>query len=91
MANLFDLMLLLAVGLFITALSSYGLSGLLTQKNFSVVTNPGTKNENIVIKNGAQIQTLKRTNNQKTGTGIAVGTLYKLTDGSVVLVPGPAQ
>jgi hypothetical protein len=91
MANLFDLMLLLAVGLFIMALSSYGLGGLLTQKNFSLVTNPGTKNEKIIIKNGANIQKLTQTKNSVTGVGVPVGTLYKLTDGSVVYVPGPTQ
>ena len=87
MANLFDLMLLLAVGLFIMALSSYGLGGLLTQKNFSLVTNPGTKDQQIVTKNGSQITTLKATSNAVTGVGKRVGSIFSV-NGDLVYVPG---
>ncbi len=87
MANLFDLMLLLAVGLFIMALSSYGLGGLLTQKDFSLVTNPGTQNERIVTKNGSTITTLKPTSNSVTGVGKRVGSIFSV-NGNLVYVPG---
>ena len=87
MANLFDAMLLLAVGLFIMALSSYGLGGLLTKKDFSLVTNHGKNNETIVTKHGSQITTLKRTNSSVTGVGQRVGSIFNV-NGDLVYVPG---
>ena len=86
--NLFDVALVLAVGFLVAALSAAGLSGLLTNQNMTIVTNPGTPQMQVIIKEGGQIKKLDMANGaQVQGLGTLVGSFYKLADGTVVYVP----
>lgn len=87
MGNLFDIALLLAVALFIMALSSFGLSDLLTKEDTTIVKNPGTPNMEIVTRQGGKITHLKQTGEQTEGPGTAVGTVYRLQTGEMIWVP----
>jgi hypothetical protein len=88
LVNLFDLGLVLAVGLLIAALSSLQLTGLLSHGDVTVVENPGSANEKIIQKQGSQIKVLQPTQQQLTGEGVRIGTVYQLQDGRLVYVKG---
>jgi hypothetical protein len=91
LVNLFDVALVLSVGFLVAALSAAGLIGLLTDQHMTIVTNPGTPQMQVIVKDGDQIVKLDMTNGaQVQGVGTLVGSFYKLADGSVVWVPAGA-
>ncbi len=86
--NLFYVAVVLAVGFLVAALSAAGVSGLLTHQNMTIVTNPGTPQMQVIVKEGDQIVKLDTANGaQVQGLGTLVGSFYKLADGTVVYVP----
>jgi hypothetical protein len=92
MGNLFDVALLIGIGLLVMALSSFGLNDLLTNADTTIVKNPGQSNMEIVTRKGGKITHLQQTGNQAEGPGAAVGTVYKLQTGEMVWVPSaPGQ
>src|SRR5665647_3102056 len=60
--NLLNVALVLAVGFLVAALSAAGLSGLLTNQNMTIVTNPGTPQMQVIVKKGDQIEKLDMAN-----------------------------
>jgi hypothetical protein len=94
MGNLFDVAILIGVGFLVLALTGFGLNELLSKDTVTIVKNPGQANMEIITKQGQRIERLKQTEAQAQGSGIPVGTVYRLKDGSMVWVPGgetPAQ
>jgi hypothetical protein len=92
MGNLFDIAILLGVGLLIMALSSYGLSDLLSNADTTLVKNPGKPNMEIITRKGGKITRLKQTGKQTEGPGTPVGTVYQLQSGEMIWVPdAPSQ
>jgi hypothetical protein len=88
LVSLFYVAVVLAVGFLVAALSAAGLSGLLTNQNMTIVTNPGTLQMQVIVKEGDQIVKLDMANGaQVQGLGTLVGSFYKLADGTVVYVP----
>ena len=86
--NLFDVAIVLAVGFLVAALSAAGVSGLLTSENMTIVTNPGTPQMQVIVKEGDQITKLDmQSGAQVEGTGTLIGSFYRLADGTVVYVP----
>ena len=86
--NLFDVALVLAVGFLVAALSAAGVSGLLTSDNMTIVTNPGTPQMQVIVKDGGQITKLDMQSGAEVeGMGTLIGSFYKLADGTVVYVP----
>jgi len=91
LVNVFDVALVLVVGFLVAALTAVGLLGLLTDEHMTIVTNPGTPQMQVIVKDGDQIVKLDMTNGaQVQGVGTLVGSFYKLADGSVVWVPAGA-
>jgi len=88
MGNLFDVAILIGVGFLILSLTGFGLNELLSDDTVTLVKNPGQPNMEIITKQGSRIERLKTTEEQAQGTGIPVGTVYRLRDGSMVWVPG---
>jgi hypothetical protein len=87
LVNLFYVGVILAVGLLVAALSAAGLSGLLTSRNMTIVTNPGTPQMQVVVKQGDKIVKLDLAGTpQVQGLGTLMGSFYKLADGTVVYV-----
>jgi hypothetical protein len=92
MGNLFDIALLIGIGLLIMALSSFGLNDLLTNTDTTIVKNPGQANMEIVTRKGGKITRLQQTGNKTEGPGTAVGTVYRLQSGEMIWVPStPGQ
>jgi hypothetical protein len=86
--NLWDVAIVLAVGFLVAALAAAGVTGLLTNKNMTIVTNPGTPQMQVIVKEGDQITKLDMQSGQEVaGAGTLLGSFYKLADGTVVYVP----
>ncbi|MCX6372408.1 MAG: DUF2149 domain-containing protein [Actinobacteria bacterium] len=91
LVNLFVVALVLAVGFLVAALSAAGLSGLLTSQNMTIVTDPGTPQMQVIVKEGGQIVKVDMASgSQIQGLGTLVGSFYKLADGTVIYVPAGA-
>jgi hypothetical protein len=86
--NLWDVAIVLAVGFLVAALAAAGVTGLLTNKNMTIVTNPGTPQMQVIVKEGDKITKLDmQSGQQAAGSGTLLGSFYKLADGTVVYVP----
>jgi hypothetical protein len=86
--NLWDIAIVLAVGFLVSALAAAGVTGLLTNKNMTIVTNPGTPQMQVIVKEGDKITKLDMQAGQEVGgAGSLLGSFYKLADGTVVYVP----
>jgi hypothetical protein len=86
--NLWDVAIVLAVGFLVAALAAAGVTGLLTNKNMTIVTNPGTPQMQMIVKEGDKITKLDmQTGQTAAGSGTLLGSFYKLGDGTVVYVP----
>jgi hypothetical protein len=90
MGNLFDIAILMGVGLLIFALSSFGLGDLLSNTDTTIVKNPGKPDMSIITRKGGKITRLQQTGQQSEGPGTPVGTVYRLQSGEMVWVPGTA-
>jgi hypothetical protein len=91
--NLFYVAIVLAVAFLVAALWATGLGGLLTSaSSMTIVTNPGTPQMRVIVKNG---DTIKRVGasprTQAEGVGTLIGSFYRLADGTVVFVRAGAQ
>ena len=65
-----------------------GVTGLLTSKNMTIVTNPGTPEMQVIVKEGDKITKLDmQSGAQVAGVGTLIGSFYKLADGTVIYVP----
>jgi hypothetical protein len=88
LANLFNVALVLAVGLLVAVLTAAGVTGLLTSENMTIVTNPGTPEMQVIVKEGGTITKLDTESGAEVaGAGTLIGSFYRLTDGTVIYVP----
>lgn len=86
--NLWDVAIVLAVGFLVSALAAAGVTGLLTKENMTIVTDPGTPQMQVIVKDGDKITKLDLEAGQEVaGAGTLMGSFYKLADGTVVYVP----
>ena len=86
--NLFDVAIVLAVAFLLAALTGIGLSGILSSKNETIVTNPGQSDMQVITKNGTQITKLDlKAGQQVSGLGTLIGQFYRLPNGTTVYVP----
>ena len=91
LGNLFDVAVLIGVGFLIVALSGFGLIELLSAEDVTIVKNPGTANMELIRKEGQTIERLTSTDASAEGSGIAIGTVYRLDDGRVIWVPNTGE
>lgn len=88
LANLFVIGIVLAVGFLVAALTAAGVAGLLTAETMTIVTNPGSPDMQVVVKEKDHITKLDTTHSaQVQGVGTLLGSFYTLADGTVVYVP----
>ena len=86
--NLFDVAIVLAVGFLVAALSAAGVAGLLTSGNMTIVTDPGTPQMQVIVKEGDTITKLDMQSGAEVqGIGTLMGSFYRLADGTVIYVP----
>ncbi len=87
LTNLFDLAMLIGLGMLIMALGSFGLGDLLAAEDVTLVKDPGQSGMELVIKKDGRIERFKDTSTAAQGLGSAIGTVYRLENGEVVWVP----
>ena len=88
MVNLFNVAIVLAVGFLVAALTAAGITGLLTSDTMTIVTDPGTPDMQVIVKEGDKITRLDmQSGAQVQGVGTLLGSFYTLADGTVVYVP----
>lgn len=87
MSSLFDVAVLIAVGFLVVALLGFGLGELLSLEDVTIVKNPGTADMELIRKEGRTIERLKMGDVTEEGIGTAIGTVFRLEDGSVIWVP----
>lgn len=88
-ANLFDVMLVFAIGLLVAFLSYSGLSELLTEDSVTLVKNPGTEEMTIITKDGEKMEINTITEESSEGLGEKMGSIYKLPNGDTIYVSDP--
>jgi len=85
LVNLFDLGIVLAVAFLLAALQSVNLTDLLTKSDVTLLRTTGGQ-QTLVVKQGDKIKTVRLSKKTVTGTGKAVGQVYRLTDGRLVYI-----
>jgi hypothetical protein len=86
--NLFDVAIVLAVAFLLAALTGIGLSGALSARDLTIVTNPGQANMQVIVKHGTKTTKLDvKPGQQASGAGTLIGQFYRLPDGTTIYVP----
>lgn len=90
--NLFDTAMVFAVALMVSIVSFMKMGDLWTQKDVTIVKNPGKDNMEIIKKEGMKITKYNAAHEQSQGgKGRKIGIAYELEDGSVIYVPEEAK
>jgi hypothetical protein len=87
MANLFDVAMVFAVALMVALVSFLQVPALLQNKDYTVITNPGQEDMEIIVKEGEEIKHYEASDEVGAGRGELLGRAYRLPDGRVVYVP----
>ncbi len=91
LANLFDAAFVFAVALLVALVSFLQAPDLLSQKDFTIITDPGTPEMKMVVKEGKEIKHYEASDSTGSGSGELLGRAYRLADGRVVYVPKEAE
>ena len=87
MANLFDVAMVFAVALMVALVSYLQVPSLLKENDYTIITNPGAPDMEIVVKQGEEIKHYEASESQGAGQGELLGQAYRLPDGRVIYVP----
>lgn len=87
LVNLFDLGIVLAVAFLLSALSFLHLTGLF-QRTSTTIIQSTTSGQTVIVKDGASVKVLHLSGKKVIGRGVPAGTVYRLSDGQLVYVPG---
>ena len=86
--NLFDVAMVFAVALMVAMVMHMNMTEVFTQEDFTIVTNPGKENMEIIMKEGGKINKYTPSEQQGSGTkGKRVGIAYELENGEIIYVP----
>jgi hypothetical protein len=86
--NLFTVAVVLALGFLLATLTGLGLSGVLSKKDMTIVTDPGSPDMQVLVRHGGTLQKLNLQPGQQTsGLGTLIGQFYRLQDGTTIYVP----
>ena len=94
MINLFDVSMALVVALILAASGGGSLAEIaahMSQKDVTIVTNPGQPDMEMIVKHGKKIERLRASGEQGWGRGLRLGTAYRLESGEVVYIPDGPQ
>lgn len=87
LTNLFDVAMLIGLGMLVMALGSFGLGDLLASEDVTIVKDPGQEGMELIIKEDGRIERFSDADENAQGLGSAIGTVYRLDSGEVVWVP----
>jgi hypothetical protein len=87
LANLFDAAIVFAVALMVALVSYLQVPALLQNKDYTIITDPGTADMEIIVKDGQEIKHYEASDATGAGQGQLLGQAYQLPDGRVIYVP----
>lgn len=87
LANLFDVAMVFAVALMVSLISYLQVPALLKDKDYTIITDPGTPEMEIIVKEGQEIKQYEASQSKGAGKGQLLGQAYQLPDGRVIYVP----
>lgn len=88
--NLFDASMVLVVALLLALAGADSLAEIaarMSQKDITIVTNPGKPDMEMIVKRGERMEKLKSSELRGAGRGTRLGVAYRLESGEVVYVP----
>ncbi len=88
--NLFDASMVLVVALLLALAGADSLAEIaarMSQKDITIVTNPGKPDMEMIVKRGERMEKLKSSELRGAGKGTRLGVAYRLESGEVVYVP----
>ena len=87
--NLFDVAMVFAVSLMVAMVMHMNMTEVFTDKDFTIVKNPGKENMEIITKEGKQINRYTPSQDQSASgkRGKKVGIAYELENGEIIYVP----
>ena len=88
--NLFDASMVLVVALLLALAGADSLAEIaarMSQKDITIVTNPGMPDMEMIVKRGERMEKLKSSELRGAGKGTRLGVAYRLESGEVVYVP----
>ncbi|MDR0335512.1 MAG: DUF2149 domain-containing protein [Planctomycetaceae bacterium] len=91
LGNLFDTAMVFAVAFMVALLSFLHIPTLLQNNDYTVITNPGKPNMEIVVKKENVIEHYEATDLKGSGEGVLLGKAYRLPDGRVIYVPTESE
>lgn len=89
-SNLFDVAMVFAVALMVALVSRYSMTEMFSDKDFTMVKNPGKSDMEIITKEGEKIERYTPSDDEREGKGNRgerVGTAYRLENGEIIYVP----
>ncbi|OJW25088.1 MAG: hypothetical protein BGO49_11465 [Planctomycetales bacterium 71-10] len=89
-ANLFDLAMVVGSALMIALIVRPQVADLMSDKDMTLVKNPGRSDMEIIVKKGGEIARYKGSAGKGEGRGRRVGAAYQLEDGRIIYVPEEA-
>ena len=90
LANLFELAMVLAVALLTMIAVRFNMTEMFSNKDFTMVKNPGKTDMEIIIKKGQQIDKYKASDKKAAdskGNGKRVGSAFQLDNGEIIYIP----
>tara|TARA_R110002095_G_scaffold114656_3_gene100065 strand:+ start:1565 stop:1984 length:420 start_codon:yes stop_codon:yes gene_type:complete len=87
LTNLFDVAMVFAVALMVSLISYLQVPALLKDKDYTIITDPGTPEMEIIVKEGQEIKQYEASQSKGAGKGQLLGQAYQLPDGRVIYVP----
>lgn len=84
--NLIDIFLVIIAALLITVAQNPMMNAF-SQRNVTVITDPGQPGMTMLVKQGEKIERYKSTGAIGAGDGEKAGVAYRMKDGSIVYVP----
>lgn len=88
--NLFDVAMVFAVALMVAMVMNMNMTEVFTDKDFTIVKNPGKENMEIITKEGKKINRYTPSQDQSSSSGKKgkkVGIAYELENGEIIYVP----
>ena len=92
--NLFDASMVLVVALLLALAGADSLAEIaarMSQKDITIVTNPGKPDMEMIVKRGERMEKLEASELRGAGKGTRLGIAYRLESGDVVYVPENVQ
>lgn len=88
-SNLFDVAMVFALALMVALVSRFQMTEIFSQEDFTMVKNPGSKNMEIITKEGEKISkyTPSESSSSSDRKGKKVGIAYELENGEIIYVP----